>query len=513
MKKVIRINESDLIEMIKNIIIEQDDNVEYEDFTPQEYMDLLKSVNYKAQAIPKFPDFKGKKIRVNGNLNLIGLKQITNLGELIVTGDLNVRSSGIVNFEGVKVGGSLSYWDTPYSKELDRRKEMALRAEARQRREDGEWDLNNSNIDDEGLMANAVFDYMVQEGDIEYLDGPEREELEDLERRMEELEEKIDNEEDSEIVDELENEQNDLQSEIDELKDKDNDVYDLMPEGSHYDLYTFRSIHNNSSGNIYAVGTENDADSSLKEYYDEMVNDLSNFSKNTLSYHIDGDEVAEYYEDMIREWVIDDPENYDVSRETSVKQDKEIEKLQNQKRSLEIETYLISSGARSPLTEEGVESLKYFKFNDYMNNILVVEWSENKWQIYQNGKKVESVTYEDEDEDEDGEHESDNESRVEEIENEIEVIDEEIQDIKDDPDGDLNESEIEEAVEDRLGQIKDDPMGWLDEMGDDYNNFIDRQSLLNDLIDENDYGVISSYNNEYDTVSVNDSTFVVMRID
>ena len=511
MKKVIRINESDLIEMIKNIIIEQDDNVEYEDFTPQEYMDLLKSVNYKAQAIPKFPDFKGKKIRVNGNLNLIGLKQITNLGELIVTGDLNVRSSGIVNFEGVKVGGSLSYWDTPYSKELDRRKEMALRAEARQRREDGEWDLNNSNIDNEGLMANAVFDYMVQEGDIGYLDGPEREELEDLERRMEELEERIDNEEDSEIVDELENEQNDLQSEIDELKDKDNDVYDLMPEGSHYDLYTFRSIHNNSSGNIYAVGTENDADSSLKEYYDEMVNDLSNFDKNTLSYHIDGDEVAEYYEDMIREWVIDDPENYDVSRETSVKQDKEIEKLQNQKRSLEIETYLISSGARSPLTEEGVESLKYFKFNDYMNNILVVEWSENKWQIYQNGKKVESVTYEDEDED--GEHESDNESRVEEIENEIEVIDEEIQDIKDDPDGDLNESEIEEAVEDRLGQIKDDPMGWLDEMGDDYNNFIDRQSLLNDLIDENDYGVISSYNNEYDTVSVNDSTFVVMRID
>jgi hypothetical protein len=331
MKKVIRINESDLIGLIKNIIIEQDDSVEYEDFTPQEYMDLLKSVNYKAQAIPKFPDFRGKKIRVNGNLNLIGLKQITNLGELIVTGDLNVRSSGIVNFEGVTVGGSLSYWDTPYSKELDRRKEMALRADARQRREDGEWDLNNSNIDNEGLMANAVFDYMVQEGDIGYLDGPEREELQDLERRMEELEERIDNEEDSEIVDELENEQNDLQSEIDELKDKDNDVYDLMPEGSHYDLYTFRSIHNDASGNIYAVGTEREADSSLKEYYDEMVNDLSNFNKNTLSYHIDGDEVAEYYEDMIREWVMDDPENYDVSRETSVKQDKEIEKLQNQK--------------------------------------------------------------------------------------------------------------------------------------------------------------------------------------
>jgi hypothetical protein len=36
---------------------------------------------------------------------------------------------------------------------------------------------------------------------------------------------------------------------------------------------------------------------------------------------------------------------------------------------------------------------------------------------------------------------------------------------------------------------------------------------LGDLVDEGGYGDLNGYNNEYDTVSVNDSTFVVMRID
>ena len=508
MKKIIKITENKLINLIKNIIVEESEN-DYFEITPEQYHKLLVSVNFNAKVISRLPMFKGKKIRVNGNLKLNGLRQITSLGDLTVSGQLDIPYTGIKNLDGVKFEKLGAYHMTPYADEIEKKRLKQEREDANERRINDEWNIKNT--DEISEMANAVFDYMVQQNDIGYLDGREREELKDLEKRMEELEERIDNEEDSEIVDELEIEQNDLQSEIDELKDKDNDVYDLIPESSHYDLHTFRSIHNDASGYVYAVGTENEADSSLKEYYDEMVNDLSNFDKNTLSYHIDGDEVAEYYEDAVREWVMDDPENYDVSRETSVKQDKEIEKLQNQKRSLQTEKYLISSGARSPLIEEDIEDLKYFKFNDYMDNILIVEWSENKWQIYQNGKKVESVTYEDEDED--GEHESDNESRVEEIESEIEDIDVEIQDIRDDPDGDLNDDEVEEAVEDRLGEIKDDPVGWLDQMGENYDNFIDRQSLINDLVDDNDYSVISSYNNEYDTVSVNDSTFVVMRID
>ena len=276
-------------------------------------------------------------------------------------------------------------------------------------------------------------------------------------------------------------------------------------------MTVFESIHSDTYGNTYAVGTESEVDDSIEEYYEDMLNDLSNFDKRTLSYHIDGEDVYEYFEDSIREGIYDSPEDYDISKETSKKQDQEIINLKNEKKSLEIETYLISNGARSPLIEEEIESMKYFKFKDYIPNLLVVEWSDDKWQIYQNGKKVDEVTYEDEDED--GEHESDNESRVEEIENRSEEIDSEIQEIKDDPDGDLSDDDIEQVMEEKRDEIESDPISWLDDYGMDYDNFVNKGSLLRDLIDESDYSVISYYDGDYQEVNINSNTYIVFRID
>ena len=155
--------------------------------------------------------------------------------------------------------------------------------------------------------------------------------------------------------------------------------------------------------------------------------------------------------------------------------------------------------------------MKYFKFKDYIPNLLVVEWSDDKWQIYQNGKKVDEVTYEDEDED--GEHESDNESRVEEIENRSEEIDSEIQEIKNDPDGDLSDDDIEQVMEEKRDEIESDPISWLDDYGMDYDNFVNKRSLLRDLIDESEYRVISHYDGDYQEVNINSNTYIVFRID
>jgi hypothetical protein len=508
MKKIIKITENKLITLIKNIIVEESEN-DYFEITPEQYHKLLVSVNFNAKVISRLPMFKGKKIRVNGNLNLNGLRQITSLGDLTVSGQLDIPYTGIKNLDGVKFEKLGSYHMTPYADEIEKKRLKQEREDANERRINDEWNIKNT--DEISEMANAVFDYMVQQNDIGYLDGREREELEDLEIQMVELEEKIDNEEDDEILDDLYTERDELEENIDALKEKDNDQYGLVPEDrhSHYKMTVFKSIHDDTNGNIYAVGTEGEVDDSIEEYYEDMVNDLNNFDKSTLSYHIDGEDVYDHFEDSIRDDIYENYEDYDISKETSKEQDQEIINLRNEKKSLEIENYLISNGARSPLIEEGIESMKYFKFKDYMNNLLVVEWSDDKWQIYQNNKKVESVTYEDEDED--GEHESDNESRIEEIENRAEEIDSEIEEIEENPDGDLSDDDIERVMEEKKDEIESDPISWLDDYGMNYGNFVNTRSLLRDLIDESDYSVISHYDGDYQEVNINSNTYIVFR--
>ena len=508
MKKIIKITENKLITLIKNIIVEESEN-DYFEITPEQYHKLLVSVNFNAKVISRLPMFKGKKIRVNGNLNLNGLRQITSLGDLTVSGQLDIPYTGIKNLDGVKFEKLGSYHMTPYADEIEKKRLKQEREDANERRINDEWNIKNT--DEISEMANAVFDYMVQQNDIGYLDGREREELEDLEIQMVELEEKIDNEEDDEILDDLYTERDELEENIDALKEKDNDQYGLVPEDrhSHYKMTVFKSIHDDTNGNIYAVGTEGEVDDSIEEYYEDMVNDLNNFDKSTLSYHIDGEDVYDHFEDSIRDDIYENYEDYDISKETSKEQDQEIINLRNEKKSLEIENYLISNGARSPLIEEGIESMKYFKFKDYMNNLLVVEWSDDKWQIYQNNKKVESVTYEDEDED--GEHESDNESRIEEIENRAEEIDSEIEEIEENPDGDLSDDDIERVMEEKRDEIESDPISWLDDYGMNYGNFVNTRSLLRDLIDESDYSVISHYDGDYQEVNINSNTYIVFR--
>ena len=496
MSRIIEIKGGDLVNLIKTIIFEETEgDDQYYDITPDQYYTLLRSVGNQAQAIPRLPMFKGKKVRVNGSLNLRD-KPIKSLGEITITGTLVIAGTDIKSLDGVKYNDLGAIYDTPYADELEKRKKQKERDDADQRRINDTWNL--SDTDNTGERAHAVFQYMVNEGNIEELDEDEFLELQELEKKLEELGDRIDAEEDPDVVDELTNDYDELQYDIDELKSKNNDVYGLVPTGySHYEMDTFRSIHPDADGHTYAVGTEHDADISVEEYYDEMLDDLSNFTKETLSYHIDGDDVAEYFEDSIREWIYDDPDNYDVGRYLSKHQEIDIKEL-------EVELFLLNYGIIPPL-EFVVNRENNWEYTDGVGNkINFISNQDGSSTVLLNGTPtLKNPVYKDIDWDEMSENISE---RIVDINDEIETI-------KDNPDGDLDDDDVEKEVEEKLDEIREDPIRWLNDYGMEYKNFIDKRSLKEDLIRDSDYGILSNYDGTYDEIRVNNTNYIVFRID
>jgi hypothetical protein len=509
MSRVVKITESNLIKIIKNVIKEQSEgDDEYYDITPEQYYKLLTSVGNQAQVIPRLPMFKGKRVRVVGNLDL-NSKPIKSLGELTVTGKLNIPYTKIENLNGVEYGYLASYYNTPYADLIEKRRKQKEKNDADQRRVDDEWNLMDT--DTEGEMAHAVFNYMVQEGQIDELSYPEVEELIGLKKKLKELEDRIEVETDADVVDELTVDYDELQYDIDALEERDNDVYGLIPNGSYWEMNEFKSIHDDTNENRYAVGTIDEADKSLENYYGDMIDDLSNFDKNTLSYHIDGDEVADYFEDTIREWIYEDPSNYDISRDISKQQEFEIEELNSEKLGLLAEMSLLYYGIITPLNFIGNKDNNWEFTDGAGNKVNYVKNSDGTQTVLLNDTPtLKNPVYKDVDWDE---MNDDMSVRKEEIEGRINDIDYEIQDIKDNPDGDLDEDDVEREVEDKVSEIKDDPIRWLDDYGMEYNQFINLRSLKNDLINDSDYGALSSYDGTYDEININDNTYIVFRVD
>jgi len=515
MLKNIKLKENKLLTLLKDIILEQSDTEEYVDITPEQYHKLLNSVGYNsASVIPMLPQFRGKKLRVNGDLKIDGLP-ITKLGNLTINGKLSFSNSNIKNLDGVKYVTLGGYWGTPYYDVLEKIRLAKRVSDANLRREDFEWNYNNDDISKEGLEANAVFKSLVENGDLDELSYTEREDLKDYERRMEELEERIENEEDSETLDELDGERVELQEEIDDLKIKDNDVYGLIPETQgHYGLSLFTSIHDETEGNTYAVGTFEEADKAIEEYVDNRLEEIDYFDDNTLSYYVNGDEVARYFEDDIREQVYESPSDYGVTLGLSVQQDNEISELEFEGKKLEAELFLINYGIKLPLEYVSNENNDW-EFNDGVGNKINLNIESlsdaSKNVVLLNGTPtLSNPVYKDVDTEEEEELKDE---RMSEIDSEIYQIESEIEDIKDDPDGEPDEDEIEDIVSDKMYEIENDPMDYLKEYDMSPKNFIDYDKLKDSMISEIGYGDLSLYDNNYNEIDINGTTYVVIRVE
>lgn len=180
----ILISESQLENIVR--VIKEQENDEYYEISAEDYQFLMKAASYNSK-VTEMKKFKGKPLYVVGNvdLNSTPTKSLGNVA--VITGTLNISRTEIADVSKTDVKGYI--WDngSPREKIRHRKEELKKLGEADGRREDGDWDLDNPNIDEQGLAANAIFDMLVGDGALTEMDEDVKAEIESKKERIEEL--------------------------------------------------------------------------------------------------------------------------------------------------------------------------------------------------------------------------------------------------------------------------------------------------------------------------------------
>lgn len=439
--------------LIKRVLLEQTNEsliIPASDYIAMldEYDNLTQYVH---KLLTKNPEDKGKKITIQGNLKLSNRDIEVIYGIDKILGNLDISNTNISNLGNIVVSGNVSDYGSPRQMIRIKRERQKKLNDAQSRRENNEWDLDNPDIDDVGIYANAAFDYFINENNDVKIKTPEDiEKLSQLHAKMEQLLEK---------EKEYENDGKDLtdvfaeievtEDEINELNDAI-DIYNFIPEGSHYELTRFVIISNDEYNDWeVAVGTRGEAEDSLKSYFEEYVdNPVEYLGRDRLKYYIDEEAVAEYAREF-----------YDMDVRDS------------------LESYFDSDDYE--LSEEDQERL------DDLNAELD-EYRERLEMYPDDSAEYEQI-----------------QDHIDDLENQIEKI----EDSKE-----ISEKQIEDKIDDLVSDVENNPEYFMQDFGLDVENYIDKDKLLDSLVDESDFGTLNGWDSTYDEVNVLGEYYVVMII-
>ncbi len=98
----------------------------------------------------------------------------------------------------------------------------------------------------------------------------------------------------------------------------------------------------------------------------------------------------------------------------------------------------------------------------------------------------------------------------EDLDNQIEALQEELDNIEVDtePTEDMIDTKVAELVRD----VRRDPLDYLKNLGLDIKEYIDEDELAQGLVDSDGWGIMNSYDGQYDTEEVNGVTYYIMRV-
>ena len=449
MRKII-LSQGQFKHLIK-VIKEQEE--EYYKISPQELLNMLELASYSSAVLkPKF--FEGKKLYVTGNLDLSG-NPIKTLGNIAyIDGNLDIRNTNISSVEGVQVKGHISDYGSPIEAKRIREAELKKLAGAESRREDGDWELTNPNIDEEGLAVNALFNHLVSEGKLDEMDNETKELLNTKIEQLEELKSSYNpTEEDSQ--DYIYDEMSDLEDEIKELQKNYADVYYIIPTNykPYGTLYNFEVI--GLRNQEYMVGTYDDMYEAAIEKTEQLLDDVGfdGLKKELWMNNLDKDSMREYIEEFYDNDIRESPESYfrQDDYELTDEQEERKEELENQISDLK-------------------EQLKNTQEEDEINDL---------------------------------------EQQIDELQDEFDSIE---------PDDEPTEEMIEEKVSQYVKRAMRDPANWFESMGleDSIQYYVNMKGVAKDIVDHDGIGTISSYDGSYDDVYITGPNgirynFVVVR--
>lgn len=461
MKKVFKLKESD-IHNIVSILLEQDDD-EWVKVSPERYLELMQYAGYYAPGIANLPEFRGKKIIITGSLNLQGTPTKSLDGIKIIQGALNITSTEISNIDGIDVKGYVNDWGTPLRRIKEKRIKDKKIADANVRREDDEWRLDTGygKADDVAYAAHAVLEYITDNhrNSVEMMTDNDSKRLVELNDLLDNLREKeTEYEEQGRDLTDVHADIEVAEEEIEEIGNK-MDIYHLIPSGEHYYMPRFEVLGiDEVEGEVYCAGTPQQMEDAAYEYVKEQVRSdgYGNFNKNFVESHIDEDEVADYIRDIYDNDVRESPDSYfsEDDYKLSDEQESRIEEIENEIAELE-------------------EEQQNFEVDE-------PEDVSRLWDEIQ--EKIDAL-----------------ESEKDDIESSAQEVTEEM---------------IEEKIDDLVDDARRDPLSALQNFGiDDYDQFVNEDEFIRDVVDTDGIGIINSYDGSYDTYYVNGEEYYVMRID
>ena len=325
-----------------------------------------------------------------------------------------------------------------------------------ERRQNNEWDPEVLDNGDEGSCAWALFNYLVQNGDIQAKTPENITRIEEINSELRTLRQTYDNIENANEITDLVSDIESLEDELEELNNL-KDVYDMIPlNGKNYELYRFTTTEFETEWQVGdSASTEQSALKSVQNLLDDVGYD--GFNPNFVENHIDEQHWKVWLQDFFESDVYENPEVYldESERELSRGQVARIAELQEIIKGLEFEK----------------DSL----------------------------------------DDEDEEYESE----YERLNDEITILQEEIQEIEDDPDGEYDSDKLDDFVRDRVNEYKYEMESFLSNyygvsMGEFIrdNDMIDEKSLIQDVVDTDGYGVtLNTWDGSEESVSYNGDTY------